>query len=197
MATGWIRSLLRVVGTLVSATGFLTGALVSTRLFGWTGYLPERVGGAIEWVALASRGLLGGSDVLAGVVWLLLTLLSLQLLLAVSWWTAPRHRLFQVALTDRGFVVVDEESIEALAAQAASTTRGVAEVKIRVRGPARGPLGIRAFVGLTPGAPVAEIGPEVQQRVLEAVERLVGISVASVSVRTRVLRTGELTRLLS
>lgn len=95
---------------------------------------------------------------------------------------------------DRGFVVVDSRGVSIVAARAACRAEGVVDCLVDVRPEKGSAVSLRTEVLVHPGAPVKTISTRVRDAVHEAVERMIGLDVASVGVRVQVLEPDELAR---
>ncbi|MFW5739987.1 MAG: alkaline shock response membrane anchor protein AmaP [Myxococcota bacterium] len=176
IGTGVLLVLLAAVAAAVFLVALdLVPAATVTGIFTPLGDLLSRVTTA----DVLDRAIVAGAAAVIGVVALAL-LTRTQRSSARS---ASRHVLHS---DDKGFVLIDSESVETVAEQAALLTAGVLETKVTVSGRPSGPVRLRVRVEVLPGADVKRIGPRVQEKVRRSVEDLVGLSVRDANVEVRV-----------
>ncbi len=84
-----------------------------------------------------------------------------------------------------GAVTVSAHCIRQIVSREAGTIPGVLEVKARVKDQAEG-LKILSRISVDPSANIAELGRSLQERVKAAVERLLSLPVAEVSVQAQI-----------
>ncbi|MBW2731263.1 MAG: hypothetical protein JRH20_02660 [Deltaproteobacteria bacterium] len=124
-------------------------------------------------------------------------LFSLTWLVRLLGGASTKAGVHLLAADEQGFVVVDSRGIAAIAAQAARSTKGVMNAKVKVSGVGTEPVRLKVDVGVHPGANIKEAGEHTRSRVYETVEKLVGVEVKDVSVSVHVMEAEELSRLLA
>lgn len=89
-----------------------------------------------------------------------------------------------ISSTEQGIATIDKESVCVLAERTAATVTNVHDVKCSV-GERAGGLRISCLASVALGSNIPEVSAELQSKIKEAVERLTGLPVAQVDVKTK------------
>lgn len=101
-----------------------------------------------------------------------------------------------IAMSERGVVLVNTESVSTLAMLAVRQQAGVLGADVRVRGGGSAPVRLLVRAAVMPGTRLAVVGESSQAAAREAIERLAGLTVQDVHVEVQVAATSDLERVL-
>lgn len=168
-----MRAFDRIIVTLAAFVVLFVGVVAVALVAGWNGY--PVLGDLIEAARGAARvetGLLG-----------LLTLAVGLFLLSLAWQRAEGADAIRIE-GEQGDVLISLRAVESLVFEAAGQVEGIGEVAARLATKDE-QLIVDISVMVTSERPMPEVAEDVQQRVKERVEAIVGVPVAQVGVNVR------------